>query len=149
MVLLTCLLCWTLSVSAFQCKDLGRDLLCSACGHFVETFFNELEKAKPVIQAGKVPSAHTVYRERLQEIFLKHDPAKVKTADHLLQKSGIGREHDLYLKVCNKYGVPPEDEFDPENDLEEDFVEKDIATEDALQRAINSVNGGKVKWAVL
>ena len=146
-VLCVCLLLGAaLPVGASDCADLSPDLQCSACGHFVSTFFAEVAKETHVF-GGAGPSAFGVYRERLRDIYATHAPEKAKTVDTLLRRSA-GKEHALYERVCEKYGLDPEDEWAPEEDAE-DAEERDAATEAALERAREYPTASKVQWAMV
>jgi len=52
----------------------------------------------------------SVYQRRLELIFEKHNPSKVKRVERLLNRYE-GMEHALYTNVCKKYGVTPEKEY--------------------------------------
>merc|ERR1719387_899074 len=45
-------------------------------------------------------------------IYQQHNPGKLGEINTNLAKY-VGKEHQLYLKVCNKYKVPPQPEYNP------------------------------------
>jgi len=59
---------------------------------------------------GGVADVVKAYRDRIVAIYTQHNPGKVNEVDTLMAKYK-GQEHTMYLKVCNKYKVPPEPEI--------------------------------------
>lgn len=53
------------------------------------------------------------YRDRLFKVYSSCNNKKICKIDSLLRK-WKGREHDLYLLVCAKYGFPPKAKWPPE-----------------------------------
>ncbi|CAE7588924.1 unnamed protein product [Symbiodinium sp. CCMP2592] len=47
-------------------------------------------------------------RQKLEEVYAKHNPDKVGSIDGLLGGKYKGKELEMYQKVCHKYGVTPE-----------------------------------------
>eukprot|EP00439_Symbiodinium_sp_Y106_P003219 s8091_g1.t1 len=47
-------------------------------------------------------------RQKLEEVYAKHNPDKVGAIDALLGGKYKGKELEMYQKVCQKYGVTPE-----------------------------------------
>jgi len=83
------------------------------------------------------------YKKRLKEIFRKHNRSKVSGIDSLLSKYS-GREHELYEKVCNKYGIDPEDEYygvddgdeEPEEESDDPFASSSEEEEKVVQKVV-------------
>jgi len=58
---------------------------------------------------GKGPAAlRQAFGDLIREVYKVHNPSKLSTMDHLLEKY-LGQEQDLYLTICRKYGVQPQD----------------------------------------
>lgn len=53
-----------------------------------------------------------MYKKRLQAILKQKNPKKVSAVDTILSKYR-GREHAVYCKVCQKYGITPKPEWIP------------------------------------
>jgi len=68
-------------------------------------------------------SVSAVYKSRLKEIFSKYNPSKVHNVDSLIAKYK-GSEHDLYEKVCRKYGIDAEEEYEGPADGDEEPEEE-------------------------
>jgi hypothetical protein len=50
------------------------------------------------------------YTHRIVALYGKHNPTKSKAVPDLLRRSS-GKEHELYTRICKKYGVVPEDKY--------------------------------------
>ena len=95
-----------------------NDLQCSACNNFVELYMQNCQKL--VFTKPKATDVFGVYKNKLLVILKKHAPKKKHKATDLLMRAGKGREHELYERVCKKYKLdadpeyeaPPEDESD-------------------------------------
>jgi len=59
---------------------------------------------------GGVVDIAMAYRERIVAIYTRSNPTKLNEVDTLMAKYK-SQEHTMYLKVCKKYGVPPEPEI--------------------------------------
>merc|ERR1719499_295535 len=62
--------------------------------------------------------------KRLKEIFKEHNPSKISQAARLISKHRNG-EHEIYLKVCSKYGVEPAQQYNGPDDMSEPEAESD------------------------
>eukprot|EP00944_MAST-04C_sp_MAST-4C-sp1_P015431 g15431.t1 len=144
------------------CSRLGRDLECSACSIFIEEFFNAVARAPSALFKegsstknlwhdgdNKLTSAK-VYEQRIREVYKAHAPKKLRRVYNLMKKYK-GDEYNLYLRVCKKYEVSPEPEFqEPENDSDDEdkFSWKYKASEEAIEavKALPKKEG--MQWAV-
>merc|ERR1711907_749617 len=59
-------------------------------------------------------SVFDVYLKRMHDVYEKHAPSKKASVKGFLERSS-GEEHDLYLKVCKKYGVSPKAKYTPDS----------------------------------
>jgi hypothetical protein len=57
-------------------------------------------------------SIHDAYHQRIEEIYDINNPEKVKGIDKVLEKYK-GREHWIYMMICEKYNLEPEDRYTP------------------------------------
>jgi len=88
-------------------------------------------------------SVNAEYRRRLKDIFNDHNRAKLSSVDKLLSKYK-GTEHDLYEKVCSKYGIDPEDEYygpadgdeEPEEESDDPFASSSEEEEKVVQKVV-------------
>lgn len=68
-------------------------------------------------------SVSVEYKSRLKELFKKYNKSKIGTIDRLVAKYQ-GNEHELYVKVCQKYGVNPQGEYNGPADGDEEPEEE-------------------------
>lgn len=61
----------------------------------------------PGAQAQGAGNAVAEYRSRILAIYQQHNPSKIAEVDNLLVKNQ-GKEYELYMRICNKYKVPPQ-----------------------------------------
>jgi hypothetical protein len=93
--------------------------------NFVDQFFVFVSKAPSALvkkgsstnnlwhDGNKMALAATVpkiYSQRIKDLYKSHAPDKVSGVSDLMKKSK-GKEHELYLRICNKYGTDPEEEY--------------------------------------
>ena len=78
-------------------------------------------------------SAKRLYKERLAAIYQEHAPDKLECLEALLGRAK-GKEHDLYARVCAKYGV-----------VEEPADDKAALASVALTAAVDAV--ANEQWA--
>ena len=105
------------------------------------SFINDFLKASTRVAS---PAAHE-YAKRLKALYSQHAPDKTSKIDDLLRRSK-GDEHNLYLKVCQKYKVDPEEEYAPST--HETFQYKRAAAETALDETVKGLDQGQ-QWAVM
>jgi len=72
------------------------------------------------------------YSELIREAYKEHNPTKLETVDVLLEKY-LGQEQDLYINVCRKYKVQPQD---PEGQGEISWM---LTAEEGLARLIEGL----------
>lgn len=146
-------LCFFVGVGrAAPCSELDADLQCSACGHFITSFY--AAATKHVFR-----SAKRAYKERLKAIYTEHAPDKLDGLDALLGRAK-GKEHDLYARVCAKYGVVEEPADDKaalasvaltatvEAVANEQWAEMDDAGNRAFVDFQKAMSGGSITGAV-
>ena len=74
------------------------------------------QQSKKASSEDKIAFArYQVYKKRLEAILKQKNPKKLSAVDALLAKYR-GREHGVYAKVCQKYGITPKAEWTPPND---------------------------------
>lgn len=122
-------------MAAIECGSLDAGLQCSACEHFINGFY--AASTKLVFRATKKASVAKVYKERLVAIYEQHSPDKLASVDSLLARAK-GKEHDLYVRVCTKYGIAEEAEYKGSESLQE-LEEKKKLIERALDTTIEDV----------
>lgn len=81
-----------------------------------------------------------IYKERIETVYETFAPEKVDGVSGLLKKAK-GDYHDLYKRICSKYGAPPEDEV---NGVESALDATVPALE--LQQWAQMVDGDKVTF---
>lgn len=150
------------------CSSLGRDLECSACSNFIEGVFTEVSRAPSALvkkggstnnlwhekkdsKKSKPATAEKVYEQRIKAIYKTHAPDKEKGVSALLKKSK-GGEHELYVRICTKYGVSPEAEYDPKAvtapSEDDTALWKFAAAEEAIAATVASASAeSKIQWA--
>jgi len=64
------------------------------------------------LQSDEVDEASVsyVYKEKIRELYEKQNPEKLKRLDTLMAKYE-GSEHSLYVKICQKYNLTPDEEY--------------------------------------
>eukprot|EP00929_Paragymnodinium_shiwhaense_P038897 TRINITY_DN20488_c1_g2_i1.p1 TRINITY_DN20488_c1_g2~~TRINITY_DN20488_c1_g2_i1.p1 ORF type:complete len:2317 (+),score=571.89 TRINITY_DN20488_c1_g2_i1:93-7043(+) len=63
-----------------------------------------------IASMGAAPAPANVvqeYGQRITQIYQHFNPSKLNEVANLLAKNA-GKEHDLYLRICKKYNVPPQ-----------------------------------------
>jgi len=80
------------------------------CREHRGVFISSSDIRKKVREPKPKEPRRSVYQRRLELIFAKHNPSKVKRVERLLDRYEE-REHALYTKVCEKYSVTPEKEY--------------------------------------
>ena len=147
------------------CTRLAKDLQCSACSIFIDEYFNAVARAPSALfkegtstknlwhdGASKVTAAK-VYEQRIRAIYKKHAPKKLRRVFSLMKKYS-GDEYNLYLRICDKYSVTAEPEFENPDDEEEEDDEEEknswkyqVATEAMeIVKGLPTKNG--MQWAI-
>ena len=158
------ILVFAVSVASAQedgCSKLERDLECSACTIFIDEFFNSVARAPAVLfkegastknlwheKVSKLTPAR-VYEQRIRAIYEQHAPKKARRVYSLMKKYK-NNEYELYERICEKYGVGPEPEFESPDDEEEEDVEtwKLQAAKQALATVKAYPKKDGMQWAV-
>merc|ERR1712159_774240 len=63
-------------------------------------------------------TVYKVYKDRMQTLSMKYNKQAANEVDDLLERHK-GNEHDLYLRMCRKYQVKPEEAFVESSDSED------------------------------
>mmetsp|Transcript_27624 Transcript_27624/g.95061 ORF Transcript_27624/g.95061 Transcript_27624/m.95061 type:complete len:224 (+) Transcript_27624:61-732(+) len=133
-----CFVALLLSVAsgATDCADLAATLRCDACNIFVDSYYAEAQRTVFKKRAGALAA---VYSKRLEALYSIHSPDKVSTVSALLAKAK-GREHDLYSRVCAKYGAAEEPRHD-------DSAAKAVLARAALKATVPALD--RTQWATI
>jgi len=135
-------LCLTLQCSAeFDPGELDADLKCSACTNFINDYLTQCIK-----HVSTSPDA-ALYTQRLRDIYTEHAPNKLSSVESLVRRSK-GKEYELYLKVCAKYKLDPEED-DVQATGDEIFVHKRAGANNALRATIEGITKPGPQWAVI
>lgn len=142
--------------------SVGTDLACSACELFVEQYLSKCSHyvygaGKREIEGGR--SVVSVYQERILSIFEEFDPAmargkKRKKVEGVLAKQvkkGLfpaRRIHDVYTKLCEKYGIEPEEIYEGLKPTGTEKERKLRLTLAALNSTLEEVASKEVQWAI-
>ena len=161
-VLLLCLLPTCAMSQEDGCSTLDDDLECSACSLFINEFFNAVVRAPSALfkegtstknlwyeNSGQITPAK-VYEQRIRAIYKENAPKKTRRVYNLMKKYA-GKEYDLYLRICDKYQVTPEPEYespDDEDDDEERNAWKNRASEEALETVKSLPTKEGMQWAL-
>ena len=149
------------AVDGNACQQLDSDLHCSACSIFIDEFFNSVARAPSALfkegtstknlwhDGVQKLTAANVYEQRIRKIYKAEAPKKLRRV-HGLMKKYKGDEYNLYVRVCGKYGVTPEPEYEAPEDDEEDEEERNAWKYKVAEEALEIVKElpKKGQWAV-
>lgn len=142
--------------------SIGADLACSGCELFVEQYLSKCSHyvygaGKKEVEGGQ--SVLKVYQERMFSVYGEHEPAMTRGKKRKKVEAIIAREvkkglfparriHEVYVKVCEKYGIEPEEIYEglqPTGSMEERKLK---LTEAALNATLKHVKAKDVQWAI-
>lgn len=143
------------------CQQLDSDLDCSACSIFIDEFFNSVARAPSALfkegtstknlwhDGVQKLTAANVYEQRIRKIYKAEAPKKLRRV-HGLMKKYKGDEYNLYVRVCGKYNVTPEPEYEAPEDDEDDEEERNAWKYKVAEEALEIVKElpKKGQWAV-
>ena len=142
--------------------SIGADLACSACELFIEQYLSKCSHyvygaGKREVEGGR--SILSVYEERMFEVYEEFEPEMARGKKRKKVEKVIAREvkkglyparriHELYSKVCEKYGVDPEGIYEGLKPTGTPEERKQRLTEAALNSTLEHVKSKDVQWAV-
>lgn len=124
----------------FDPSGLASDLRCSACTNFITDYLAQC--AKIVTVSGDA----VLYTQMLRDIYAEHAPSKLASVASLLKRSK-GKEYELYLKVCDKYNIEPEEPSEEPSD-DEIFVHKRGLAHAAIGATVAGIKPS-TQWATV